>query len=147
MDRRAFLSARSGSSLAAPLAPEAQEAGKVWRVSLIVTTPANHRAFLEPLVAVWALLVLFLVVSFVGAQERSVEIVEGKTTKAEIRALYGPPAYENERELIYYSSELSPPYPAWLRELLRYRPQSIVIFRFDERGVFMGHSFTGWPSP
>lgn len=101
---------------------------------------------LEPLVAVWALLVLFLVASFVGAQERSV-IVEGKTTKAEILALYGPPAYENERELIYYSYELGPPYPAWLRELLRSRPQSMVIFRFDERGVFMGHSSTGWPSP
>jgi hypothetical protein len=63
---------------------------------------------LEPLVAVWALLVLFLVAAFVGAQERSVEIVEGKTTKAEILGLYAPPAYGNGRALIYYSHELSP---------------------------------------
>jgi hypothetical protein len=102
---------------------------------------------LKPLVAGWVLLVLFLVASFVGAQERSVEIVEGKTTKAEILKLYGPPAYENERELIYYSHELNPPYPAWLRELVRSSPRIMVIFSFDERGVFVGHSSTLWPSP
>ena len=32
MNRRAFLSALSGSLLAAPLAAEAQQAGKVWRI-------------------------------------------------------------------------------------------------------------------
>ena len=57
----------------------------------------------NPLVAVRALLVLCLVASSVGAQERSGEIVEGKTTKAEILARYGPPAYENDRDLIYYA--------------------------------------------
>jgi hypothetical protein len=101
---------------------------------------------LNPLVAVRALLVLFLAASSVGAQERSGEIVEGKTTKAEILARYGPPAYENERELTYYAHELSPPYPAWLRELVRSRPQSMVIFRIDQRGIFVGHSSIGWPS-
>jgi hypothetical protein len=108
-----------------------------------------HRVVMriKPLVVVWALLVLFLVAAFVGAQERSVEILEGKTTKVEILGLYGPPAYGNERELIYYSHELSPPYPAWLRESVRSSRQRMVIFRFDERGVFIGHASTGWPAP
>jgi len=67
-------------------------------------------------VTAWALLVLSLVASSVGAQERSPEIVDGKTTKAEIRALYGPPDYWNEQgDLIYDASELKPPLPARLR--------------------------------
>ena len=35
MDRRAFLGTLAGSVLAAPLAPEAQQAGKVWRVGYL----------------------------------------------------------------------------------------------------------------
>jgi putative tryptophan/tyrosine transport system substrate-binding protein len=36
MDRRAFLSTLVGSLLSAPLAAEAQQAGKVWRIGLLV---------------------------------------------------------------------------------------------------------------
>jgi hypothetical protein len=36
MNRRAFLRALSGSLIAAPLAAEAQSAGKVWRIGFLV---------------------------------------------------------------------------------------------------------------
>jgi ABC-type sugar transport system substrate-binding protein len=35
MDRRAFLGTLAGGLLAAPLAAEAQQAGKVWRIGLL----------------------------------------------------------------------------------------------------------------
>jgi hypothetical protein len=37
MDRRAFILTAAGSLLAAPLAAEAQPAGKVWRIGLLRT--------------------------------------------------------------------------------------------------------------
>jgi putative ABC transport system substrate-binding protein len=39
MDRRAFLGALTGGLLAAPLAAEAQQAGKVWRIGSLNTSP------------------------------------------------------------------------------------------------------------
>jgi len=41
MDRRAFLSALSGSFLAAPLAAEAQQAGKVYRIGYLTPFPID----------------------------------------------------------------------------------------------------------
>ena len=41
MNRRAFLSALSGSILAAPLAAEAQPAGKVWRIGYLDPAPLS----------------------------------------------------------------------------------------------------------
>src|SRR4030095_13032298 len=40
MDRRAFVCGLAGSILAAPLAAEAQQAGKVWRIGYLVPGPA-----------------------------------------------------------------------------------------------------------
>lgn len=97
-------------------------------------------------VTAWALLVLSLVASSAGAQERSLEIVEGKTTNAEIRAFYGPPDYWNEHgDLIYHASELKPPLPAGLRT--RSLHQVMVIFELDDRGILLRYLTTGWPSP
>jgi putative ABC transport system substrate-binding protein len=41
MNRRAFLSALSGTLLAPPLAAEAQPAGKVWRIGVIGFAPTT----------------------------------------------------------------------------------------------------------
>ena len=49
MDRRTFLGALAGGLLVAPLAAEAQQAGKVYRVGLIFTTsPVSEMAGPEP---------------------------------------------------------------------------------------------------
>ena len=40
MDRRTFLGTLAGSLLAAPLAAEAQQAGKVWRIGMLETRSA-----------------------------------------------------------------------------------------------------------
>jgi len=40
VDRRTFLGTLAGGLLAAPLAAEAQQAGKVWRIGLLVSGPA-----------------------------------------------------------------------------------------------------------
>src|SRR5262247_1105282 len=49
MDRRAFIGLAAGGLLAAPLAAEAQPAGKVYRVGLIlITTPVSEMAVPEP---------------------------------------------------------------------------------------------------
>jgi ABC-type uncharacterized transport system substrate-binding protein len=42
MDRRAFLGTLAGSLLAAPLAAEAQQAGKIWRVGVLGNSPSAH---------------------------------------------------------------------------------------------------------
>ena len=44
MDRRTFLSALSASLLAAPLAAEAQPAGKVYRIGVLSADPISARA-------------------------------------------------------------------------------------------------------
>jgi len=55
MDRRVFLSALSGTLLAAPLAAEAQQAGKVYRIAILTTASsvsspsANYEAFVQGL--------------------------------------------------------------------------------------------------
>jgi hypothetical protein len=46
MNRRAFLSALSGSLLAAPLAAEAQPTAKVYRIGFIVTATSNETGHL-----------------------------------------------------------------------------------------------------
>jgi len=43
VERRAFLSAVTGSLLAAPLAAEAQQAGKVWRIGYLGNVPPTPR--------------------------------------------------------------------------------------------------------
>jgi putative ABC transport system substrate-binding protein len=42
MDRRAFIGSLAGSLLAAPLAAEAQQAGKIWRVGVVGNSPSPH---------------------------------------------------------------------------------------------------------
>ncbi|SRR5712691_10210986 len=42
MDRRAFIGAMAGGLLAAPLAAEAQQAGKVWRIGLLMEGPNKN---------------------------------------------------------------------------------------------------------
>jgi putative ABC transport system substrate-binding protein len=50
MDRRAFIGALAGGLLAAPLAAEAQPAGKVWRIGVIVTaTPTETEHLIKAL--------------------------------------------------------------------------------------------------
>jgi putative ABC transport system substrate-binding protein len=50
MNRRAFLRALSGSLLAAPLAAEAQPAGKVYRIGLLIPAPAPASGVMPPIV-------------------------------------------------------------------------------------------------
>ena len=49
MDRRAFIGTLTGGLLAAPLATDAQQAGKVWRVGLAVANPALRDALVAGL--------------------------------------------------------------------------------------------------
>jgi ABC-type uncharacterized transport system substrate-binding protein len=49
MDRRAFIGTLTGSLLAAPLATDAQQADKVWRVGLAVANPALRDALVAGL--------------------------------------------------------------------------------------------------
>ena len=100
--------------------------------------------WLSPWVAAQTLLVLLVAASAAGAQERPVEIVEGKTTKAEIRALYGPSDYWNEGvNLIYDASELKLPLPACLRGRGRSVDQLMIIFEFDDSGILVRCLTTG----
>ena len=39
MDRRAFVATLAGGMLAAPLAAQAQQGGKVWRIGYLGSTP------------------------------------------------------------------------------------------------------------
>ena len=41
MDRRAFIAVVGGSVLAVPLAAEAQQAGRVWRIGVLTGTPPD----------------------------------------------------------------------------------------------------------
>ena len=50
MDRRAFLSALTGGLLTAPLAGEAQQAGKVYRIGLLIPAPAPVPGVMPPIV-------------------------------------------------------------------------------------------------
>jgi len=102
----------------------------------------------KPWVAAQPLLVLLVAASVAGAQGLSGEIVERKTTKAEIRAFYGPPDYSNEQgDLIYDASSLKPPLPACVRGRVRSTRQFMIIFEFEDSGILVRCSTTGWPPP
>ena len=110
----------------------------------------QHRVImgLNRQVAVPGLLVLFLVASSVRAQAAADDFVVGKSTKADVLARFGPPAFGGERYWAYYAHEMGPPpYPTWLREFRESQRQQMVVFEFDDRGVFLGRSYTGWPPP
>jgi hypothetical protein len=47
MDRRTFIGALSGGLLAAPLAAEAQQAGKVARIALLTTTSPESSPLID----------------------------------------------------------------------------------------------------
>ena len=49
MDRRAFIGTLAGGLLAAPLAAEAQQAGKVYRVCFLALTPGEDTTSMQPL--------------------------------------------------------------------------------------------------
>jgi hypothetical protein len=49
VDRRAFLGTLTGGLLAAPLAAEAQQAGKVYRVCFLALTPGEDTTSMQPL--------------------------------------------------------------------------------------------------
>src|ERR1700736_6072540 len=50
VDRRAFISTLAGGLLAAPLAAEAQQAGNVWRIGVLVTAnPRTYDSFVDEL--------------------------------------------------------------------------------------------------
>lgn len=44
MERRTFMAMIAGSLFAVPLVAEAQPAGKVWRIGMLDTTPAELNA-------------------------------------------------------------------------------------------------------
>jgi len=56
---------------------------------------------LNRLAAVPPLLVLCLIASSVRAQDPSADFIVGKSTKAEVPARFGAPAYETERYWSY----------------------------------------------
>jgi hypothetical protein len=83
-------------------------------------------------------------------ERRFVDVVAGKSTKVEILALYGPPAFvygdDGSRQLLsYYEWHMRPPYPTWLRRSLGFN--GMVVFQIDERGIFVGHYLETQPSP
>jgi hypothetical protein len=50
MERRAFISGITVSLLAAPLAADAQQAGKVYRIGLLIPAPAPAPGVMPPIV-------------------------------------------------------------------------------------------------
>ena len=82
----------------------------------------------------------------VDAQARTVEIVVGKTTKAEIVWAYGTPEYMSDRSYSYSLRNIGRPYPAGLKVPETGR-ELMVVFEFDEHGVLEAYSFTGMPPP
>ena len=93
-----------------------------------------------------ALLILSLT-TCVPAANPSGDLVVGQSTKTDILNRFGAPAYETARSMSYYDHEMSPPYPAWLLETRQRPRRSMVVFEFDDRGLFVGYHLTGWPSP
>ena len=85
--------------------------------------------------------------ALVDAQARTVEIVVGKTTKAEIIWAYGTPESMSERSISYSLVNLSPPYPEGIREAAPAKRSRMVDFEFDERGVLTKYSLAGMPPP
>jgi len=85
--------------------------------------------------------------ALVDAQARTVEIVVGKTTKAEIIWAYGTPEYMTVRSISYSLRNLSPPYPEEIRAEALAKRSRMVEFEFDERGVLTKYSLTGMPPP
>jgi len=90
MNRRVFLSAVTGGLLAAPLAAEAQVAGKVYRVGLVFTTaPVDEMSGLHP--------VHPLVRSFLD-ELRALGYVQGRNLVFEPRPAEG--RFERFREIL-----------------------------------------------
>jgi hypothetical protein len=86
------------------------------------------------------------------AEGEYVEIVPERTTKKEILALFGGPDYrwthENgNEELIYYIQSLGPPYPTWFRDRSLRDRSGMLVFRVDQRGIFIGYHLTSPPTP
>jgi hypothetical protein len=149
MKRRAFLSVIAGSLLAAPLAAEAQPAGK--KVRHLAQEPPPPPGLVCPGNTYW---------NGHGctsgrrppAQDQYVEIVPGKTTKQDILALFGEPDYRSthgsgNEELIYYIRSLGPPYPMWFRDASLRDRAAMLVFWVDQRGLFVRYSVTSQPSP
>src|SRR5688572_12836483 len=118
MNRRTFLTALTGGLLAAPVAAEAEEAGN--KVRQLAQEPAPPPGLVCPGNTHW---------NGHGctsgrrppAEDQYVEIVPGKTTQQDIRALFGEPNYRSthgsgHEALIYYIHSLGPPYPMWFRD-------------------------------
>ena len=103
------------------------------------------------LVAMLAVFVVLLLASSVGGQDRSADVVVGKSTKADILARFGRPREEGrtDRVLWYHATELGPPpYPPSLEIFaLRSNKNFMVLFKFDERGVLLEFYETTLPSP
>jgi hypothetical protein len=96
-------------------------------------------------VAASALLILSLAAASVGAQEPSLKIVVGKTTKDEILDFFGPPHEVHDKgNLVYDSSRLTPAQKVPLRRAL---PETFVIFAFDGNGILRRWAVTGPPPP
>ena len=148
MDRRAFLAGTGAVLLAAPLAAEAQDArNEVRRFAQEPATPG----LVCPGNTYWN-----------GqectsgrrpaSEDQFVEIVTGKTTKQEILALFGEPAYRwadgsGQEVLIYYMDTLGPPYPMWFRHTARRDRKGMLEFWLDHRGLFLRSGSTTLPSP
>ena len=49
IDRRVFIAIVGGSILAAPLAAEAQQTGKVWKVGFLALIPGEDLTLMKPL--------------------------------------------------------------------------------------------------
>lgn len=104
-------------------------------------TLASHLRFALAAVLVVAAAVL------VDAQARTVEIVVGKTTKAEIIWAYGSPEYMSARSISYSLVNLSPPYPEGIREAAQAKRNLMVDFEFDEHGVLTKYRLASMPPP
>jgi hypothetical protein len=108
---------------------------------LVELTPAVRR-----LRGALAAVLVVAAAALVDAQARTVEIVVGKTTKAEIAWAYGTPEGMSDRFFSYTLSNIGPPYPIGLK-LPQGGRNLMVVFKFDERGVLEAYSFTSLPSP
>ena len=93
-----------------------------------------------------ATVLLVAAATLVDAQTRTVEIVVGKTTKAEIVWAYGTPEEMSDRSYSYSMRNIGPPYSVGLKVAEGDR-NLMVVFEFDEHGVLRAYWFRTLPSP